>query len=136
MAHPVTETIVKLGGEIKSTTPVVITKKEVEEIFEDNYLPYLRVLKSLLKTASMSNNKETFTDNIEKATKFTRKFESFITEISEYAEEKPKQGAMNNLFVGLKSIADQDFEAAKIQTEFFAKTIEKEYNDLAKSVNK
>jgi len=136
LEKPVRETIVRYGGEIRSIVPVVMTKKEVEEMTDVFYANSLKILTGLLGNAYEASNEKDFRSAMKKAASLTRKFESLIKEASEYAEEKPKPRALHQIFSGLESISSQDFEAAKVQAEFLAKAVEKEHGNLLKSLDK
>jgi hypothetical protein len=136
LEKPVKETIVRYGGEIRSTVPVVMTREEVEEMADVFYANYLKILMGLLRNAYEADNEKDFKSAMKRAASLTKKFESLIEEASIYAEEKPKPRILHHIFDGLRSISNQDFEAAKLQTEFLGKNVEREYNNLLKSLNK
>jgi hypothetical protein len=136
LAKPVRETIVQYGGEIKSIVPVVLTKKEVEEMADRYYVDYLEILVSLLRNAYEADNEKDFRSTMKRAATLTKKFESLIEEASEYAEERPAARVLHQTFDGLSAISSQDFEAAKVQAEFLLKDIEREYDNLLKLLNK
>lgn len=136
LEKPVKETIVRYGGEIRSIVPVIMTREEVEEMADVFYANYLKVLMGLLRNAYEAANEKGFRSAMKRAASLTKKFESLIEEASEYAEEKPKPRALHQIFNGLESISSQDFEAARVQAEFLAKTVEKEQGNLLKSLNK
>lgn len=136
LAKPVEETIVRYGGEIRSVVPVVMTKKEVEEMANSYYADYLEILMGLLRNACEADIEEDFTSVMKRASTLTKKFESLIEEASKYAEEKPKPRALHQIFDGIASISRQDFEAAKLETEFLAKSVEEERRNLLKSSDK
>ena len=136
LEKPVKETIVRYGGEIRSIMPVVMTKEEVEEMADGFNANYLKILTGLLRNAYEAANEKEFRSAMKKAASLTGKFESLIEEASEYAEEKPKPGALHQIFDGLELISSQDFEAAKVQAEFLAKAVEKEHGNLLKSLDK
>jgi len=136
LVKPVKEAIVQYGGEIKEIVPVVMPRKEVEEMADRYYAGYFRILTRLLRSAYEAENEKDFRYAMERASRLTKKFEALIKEASEYTEEKPEPKTLHHIFDGLKAISNQDFEAAKLQAEFLGKTVEKEYNNLLKSLNK
>ncbi len=136
MVGPVKTQIVRLGGEIKSTTPMILTKKEIQETADRNYAYCLKILGGLFENASTSRDKQDFISNIKRASIITRRFEAYIKEAAKYAEEKPESIELETLFKGLQSIYDEDFEAGKIQAEFLAKSLEREYTEIMRAQEK
>lgn len=136
LVEPVKEAIVQYGGQIKEIVPVVMTKKEAEEMADQYYANYLRILSGLLRSSYQAENERDFRHAIKRAARLTKKFEALIEEASEYTEEKPEPRKLNHIFDGLQAISSQDFEAATLQAEFLGKTVENEYNNLLKSLHK
>lgn len=59
----------------------------------------------------------------------TGKFESFVNEFDEYNPLKSESQLLRTL-TGLKSLADQDLEEAKMQAAFFAEDLVKPRNQI------
>jgi len=132
----VQKAIVQHGGEIREIRPVVIPVKEVEEMADRYYAGYLVMLRRFLKYAYEAEDEAVFQYALEGASRLTKRFEALIKEASEYTGEKPEVRSLHDVFDGLKSISSEDFEAAKLQVEILDKRIEREHNNLIKSLRK
>jgi hypothetical protein len=64
------------------------------------------------------------TRGLDKAVALTKRFESYLGEFDEYGAVEP-DGRLLRTLVGLRSLSDEDFEAAKLQAAFFAGDLEK-----------
>lgn len=127
LVEPVKEAIIRNGGEVKETTSVYMNRTQGEEMVDQYYLNFLRILDGLLKSAYETRKKEEFDLTLKRAVSLTRKLESLIREASRYAEETPTPRTLHQIFDGLQLMSNEDFEAAKIKARFLEKSVQKEY---------
>jgi len=116
--------ISRAGGVVRSVDPIVVDRegnqREAIEMFRD----FVRRLVETVRFAADAGTKELYDSGLEKALALTKRFESYLGEFDEYGAVEPDGLLLRNL-VGLRSLSDKDFEAARLQAEFFAGDLEK-----------
>jgi hypothetical protein len=116
--------IARAGGVVKSVDPILVdmedNQKEATEMFRD----FVRRLVETLGFAADAGSKELYDAALDKAAALTKRFESYLGEFDEYGAVEP-DGRLLPTLVGLRSLSDEDFEAAKLQAAFFAGDLEK-----------
>jgi hypothetical protein len=116
--------ILHAGGVIRSIDPIVVdregNKKETTEMFHD----FVGRLVDTVSYAAEAGTKELFDSALDKAVALTKRFESYMAEFDEYGSVE-RDGQLLRTLAGLRSLSDQDFEAAKLQATFFAGDLEK-----------
>ncbi len=128
----VSRVITRSGGKITSIRHNILRKEEFERDTIKMYCNNLKVLGNILKTASNASDVKEFKDSLDSSIRLAGKFEAYIRELSEYAEDKPEISFFQQIFKGLQSISETDLEAAKIQAEF----LEKELENTCRSITK
>lgn len=137
MEQSVKASIEKEGGIVKSVIPITMTPEESERMVRTYHIDYFKTLEDLLTKASTVNREEEFEDCLNRSIALTKKFKSHLKEALEYTEEEKKAlETANRVFKGLQSVSKEDFETGKLEAQFVAKNIEKEYAELAKSSGK
>ncbi len=137
MEELVKTSIREKGGEIKSAVPITMTQKESKEMVKTYHVNYLKTLEELLIKASEVDRIEDFEDFLNRSVVLTKKFKSHLKESLEYTEEEKEAiEIVNRVFRGLQSVSKEDFETGKLEAQFVAKDIEKEYAELVKSSSK
>lgn len=111
--------IEKSGGVVTSAEPMMMDPEGSERTAMIMFDNFANAVVRAVRRASKSKTKEDYVKLFDKTIVMTRKFESFVNEIDEYNSLKSESQLLRTL-TGLKSLADQDFEAAKIQAAFFA----------------
>ena len=116
--------IARAGGVVKSVDPIVVDRegnqKEAVEMFRD----FVRRLVETVRFAADAGSRELYDAALDKAVALTKRFESYLGEFDEYGAVEPDARLLRSL-VGLRSLSDEDFDAAKLQSAFFAGDIEK-----------
>jgi len=116
--------IARAGGVVRSVDPIVVDRednqKEATEMFRD----FVRRLVETVRFAADAGSEELYDAALDKAAALTKRFESYLGEFDEYGAVEP-DGRLLRTLVGLRSLSDKDFEAAKLQAEFFAGDLEK-----------
>jgi hypothetical protein len=137
MEELVKKSIREKGGEIKSVVPITMTQEESKEMVKTYHINYFKTLEDLLTKASTVDRIEDFDDCLNRSIALTKKFKSHLKEALEYTEEEKKATeTANRVFQGLQSVSKEDFETGKLETQFIAKNIEREYAELVKSSKK
>lgn len=137
MEESVKTSIRKEGGTIKSVTPITLTKEESKEMVKTFQINYFKTLEGLITQASTVEQQKDFEDCLARSIILTKKFKSHLKEVLEYTEEEQKAiETADKVFQGLQSISKEDLATAKIEAQFIAKNLEREYNELVKSSNK
>jgi hypothetical protein len=111
------------GGVILSIEPVILNKTIAEKTVKDFQVKFVDLLVNFLNYAAEAEDKEVYVSAIEKGLELTKSFESFIKQVSEHSKQEEDSQVMTVL-QGLKTIASQDLEAAKLQAESFAIDLE------------
>jgi hypothetical protein len=117
------------GGVIRRVEPVAMDEKEVEKNARRVYRGFIDPLIEKMKYASDTQDKELYIESLESGIRLVTYFEKFLNELDDYGtrfvqEEGRRESEFIKRMKALESIANEDFEAAKIQTEFFASGLE------------
>ncbi|HZW54975.1 MAG TPA: hypothetical protein VFF30_01660 [Nitrososphaerales archaeon] len=119
----------KKGGMVRQVEPVTMDEKEVERNARLVYRGFIDPLIEKIKYASETQNKELYTAALENGIRMTVSFEKFLNEMDDYGspfvkEEKQRDSELVKKMKGLESVAQEDFEVAKIHAEFFRAELE------------
>lgn len=126
------KTIEKEGGVVRRVEPVAMNEREVEKSARDAYKGFIDPLIEKMKYASETENKELYLEALQSGMRMVSYFEKFLNEVDDLdhpsssflREEKLREDGFVKKMQALESIAKEDFEAAKIQTEFFTADLE------------
>ena len=127
--HYVENSIKTNGGVIRKVEPVTMDEKEIEKNARRVYKGFIDPLIEKMKYASETQNKELYIGSLENGMRLVTYFEKFLTELDDYGstfvqEEGRRESELIKRMKALESVANEDFEAAKIQTEFFTTDLE------------
>jgi hypothetical protein len=100
-------------------------KKQTMQMFH----AFVRRLVETVHYAAEAGSKELYDSAFDKAVILTKKFESYVAEFDEYGSAET-DGQLLRTLVGLKSLSNQDFEAAKLQATFFVGDLEKRESQI------
>lgn len=117
------------GGIIKQVEAVTMNENDIEASARRVYRGFIDPLISKMRYASEAESKELYISALENGMRMTVYFQRFLSELDDYGTplvetERKRENQFLKRMKALASIADEDFEAAKLQTELFASDIE------------
>jgi hypothetical protein len=125
------------GGVIRRVDPVTMDEREAENSAREAYKGFIDPLIEKMKYASETENKELYLSSLQSGIRLTSYFEKFLDEIDNDSDhrhppssstflkvQRPRKDQFVRRMQALESMAKEDFESAKVQTEFFAAELE------------
>ena len=121
--------IKRKGGVVRRVEPVTMDEKAVERNVRHAYSGLIDPLIEKMKYASEMRARELYVASLENGIRMVRYFDKFLNELDDYGSsfvkhEERRGSEFIKRMQSFESIAKEDFEGAKLQTELFASELE------------
>ena len=121
--------IKRKGGVVRRVEPVTMDEKTVERNARHAYRGLIDPLIEKMKYASETRDRQLYVASLENGMRMVGYFERFLNELDDYGssfvkQEEHRGSEFIKRMQSFESIAKEDFEAAKLQTELFASELE------------